>query len=224
MTIQAGFSKVAALLADPAREAMLVALFDGRALPAGELAEAAGVTPQSASGHLRKLVEGGIIAVWPQGRFRYFRLADEQVAAALEVLSGVAPRSGRPFNARTRPAHLVHARCCYNHLAGRLGVALADAMVERSLIAIAGDAAALTGAGARWAEAEGFPLEIKPDGPRRLRLCLDWTERRFHLAGRFPSGVLQQLLDDGRLARGAGRGLTVTASGRAWFAGLGVDA
>ena len=224
MTVQAGFSKVAALLADPAREAMLVALFDGRALPAGELAEAAGVTPQSASAHLRKLVDGGIVAVWPQGRFRYFRLADEQVAAALEALSGVAPRSGPIPAARPRPAHLLHARCCYNHLAGRLGVGLADALVERGHVAIAGDAAALTGSGARWAEAEGFPLEARPDGPKRLRLCLDWTERRFHLAGRFPSGVLQQLLGSGRLVRGAGRGLTVSPAGKAWFAGLGVEA
>ena len=95
MPVQAGFSRVAALLADPAREAMLVALADGRALPAGELAEVAGVTPQSASGHLRRLVEGGVVSVWPQGRFRYFRLADEQVAAALEALAGVA-RAAEP--------------------------------------------------------------------------------------------------------------------------------
>jgi DNA-binding transcriptional ArsR family regulator len=224
MTIQAGFSRIAALLADPAREAMLVALFDGRSLPAGELADAAGVTPQSASGHLRKLVEGGIVAVWPQGRFRYFRLADEQVAAALEALSGVAPKSGRPVRARTPPAHLLHARCCYNHLAGRVGVALADALVARGHIAVSGADVALTSAGAAWAASEGFALETTPDGPRRLRLCLDWTERRFHLAGRFPSGVLRHLLASGRLTRGMGRGLTVSPSGKAWFANLGIDA
>jgi DNA-binding transcriptional ArsR family regulator len=121
MSVQAGFSRIAALLADPAREAMLVALADGRALPAGELAEAAGVSPQSASGHLRKMIEGGIVSVWSQGRFRYFRIANEQVGAALETLANVAqgdPR--RALSPRTRPAHLVSARCCYKHIAGRL--------------------------------------------------------------------------------------------------------
>jgi DNA-binding transcriptional ArsR family regulator len=85
MPVQAGFARIAALLADPAREVMLVALADGRALPAGELAKAAGITPQRASGHLRKMIEGGIVSVWSQGRFRYFRLASEQVGAALAI-------------------------------------------------------------------------------------------------------------------------------------------
>src|SRR3977135_2734485 len=114
MAVQAGFSRIAALLADPAREDMRVALADGRALPAGELARAAGITPQSASGHLRKMIEGGIVSVWSQGRFRYFRLANEQVAAALETLANVArtePR--RVASIRTFPTHLATARCCY---------------------------------------------------------------------------------------------------------------
>src|SRR5437016_769339 len=102
--VQAGFAKVATLLADPAREAMLVALADGSARPAGELAEAAGISPQSASLHLRKLVDGGIVSVWPQGRFRYFRLADERVGVALEALAGMAIPSK---SARARPPHLV---------------------------------------------------------------------------------------------------------------------
>lgn len=225
MPVQAGFSRIAAVLADPAREAMLVALVDGRALPAGELAEVAGVTPQSASGHLRKLVEGGVVSVWPQGRFRYFRLADEQVAAALEALAVVArPGPRRAIFARTRPAHLVAARCCYNHMAGRLGVALADALVEHGYVRIIGEAVALTSAGARWAETTGFPVGAKPAGPRHLRLCLDWTERRFHLAGRIPSAILQHLLETGHLMRGDQRSLTVTRTGKAWFGKLGVNA
>src|ERR1700722_11792024 len=106
MPVQAGFSKIAALLADPAREALHVALADGLALPAGELAEIAGVTSQSASGHLRKLVEGGVVSVWPQGRFRYFRLADEQIASALETLASVAhsrPERGVTAQGRSSP-------------------------------------------------------------------------------------------------------------------------
>jgi len=223
--MQAGFSRIAALLADPAREAMLMALADGRALPAGELADVAGVSSQSASGHLRKLVEGGVVSVWPQGRFRYFRLADEQVASALEALAGVAcSRPERAGSAKARSSPLATARCCYNHMAGRLGVALADAFVRRGYVRIASDEAALTPTGLRWAEATGVPiLKTKSNGSDRLRLCLDWTERRFHLAGAFPSAVLHHLLETGRLARGEDRLLTVTPEGKAWFGALGIE-
>jgi len=151
MAVQAGFSRVAALLADPAREAMLVALADGRALPAGELAKAAGITPQSASGHLRKMVEGGIVSVWSQGRSRYFRLANEQVGAALETLANVAQAEPRRIAAVwSLPANLRAARCCYTHIAGRLGVALADALVRCGYVASEGDCVELTDRGARW--------------------------------------------------------------------------
>jgi DNA-binding transcriptional ArsR family regulator len=224
--VQAGFSKIAALLADPAREAMLVALADGLALPAGELAEIAGVTSQSASGHLRKLVEGGVVSVWPQGRFRYFRLADEEVASVLEALAGVASsRSGRIVFARGRPPHLLAARCCYNHMAGRLGVAFADALVNRDYVRISDDAAALTSMGSQWLGEIGLPI---PKGTgarsRHLRLCLDWTERRFHLAGAIPSAMLRFLLDAGHVARAKERSLVATPTGKAWFAQLGVKA
>ena len=137
---------------------MLVALADGRALPAGELADIAGVTSQSASGHLRKLVEGGVISVWPQGRFRYFRLADEEIATVLEALAGVAcSRSGRTVSTRLRPPHLLAARCCYNHMAGRLGVAFADALVNRDYVRICNDAAALTSTARNGWERLGCP-------------------------------------------------------------------
>ncbi len=222
MPVQAGFSKIAALLADPAREAMLVALGDGRALPAGELAEIAGVTSQSASGHLRKLVEGGVVSVWPQGRFRYFRLADEEVASALEALAGVAcSRSGRTVSARLRPPHLLAARCCYNHMAGRLGVAFADALVHHDYVRICHDATALTSTGSQWLEAIGLPIP-KGSSSQHLRLCLDWTERRFHLAGTIPSAILRFLIDAGHLVRAKERSLAVTATGKAWFGQLGV--
>jgi DNA-binding transcriptional ArsR family regulator len=222
--VQAGFSKIAALLADPAREAMLVALADGLALPAGELAEIAGVTSQSASGHLRKLVEGGVISVWPQGRFRYFRLADEEVASALEALAGVAcSRPGQTVSARLRPPHLLAARCCYNHMAGRLGVAFADALVNHDYVRICNDAAALTSTGSQWLGSIGLPVAKGRAGrSQHLRLCLDWTERRFHLAGAIPTAILRFLLDAGHLVRAEERSLTVTPTGKAWFAQLGV--
>jgi DNA-binding transcriptional ArsR family regulator len=224
MPVQAGFAKIAALLADPAREAMLVALADGLALPAGELAEIAGVTSQSASGHLRKLVEGGVVSVWPQGRFRYFRLADEEIASVLEALAGVAcSRSGRTVFTRGRPPHFLAARCCYNHMAGRLGVAFADALVNHDYVRIADDAAALTSTGSQWLGEIGLPIP-KGTGARsqHLRLCLDWTERRFHLAGTIPTAMLRFLLNAGHVARAKERSLVVTPTGKAWFAQLGV--
>ena len=204
---------------------MLVALGDGLALPAGELAEIAGVTSQSASGHLRKLVEGGVVSVWPQGRFRYFRLADEEIAAALEALAGVAcSRTGRTVFARGRPPHLLAARCCYNHMAGRLGVAFADALVNQDYVRISQRRRRthehrLAMVGRDWfAHSEG-------DGrasSQHLRLCLDWTERRFHLAGAIPTAILRFLLDAGHVARAKERSLVVTPTGKAWFAQLGV--
>jgi|SRR5665213_1458328 len=226
MAVQAGFAGIAALLADPAREAMLVALADGRALPAGELAKAAGITPQSASGHLRKMIEGGIISVWSQGRFRYFRLANEQVGAAIETLANVVAHAKprHAAGARTLPAHLVTARCCYSHMAGRLGVALADALVARGYITIEGDGVALTGRGGRWAELTGLPPHAWRSTVGNLRLCLDWTERRFHFAGRLPVAILRHLLETGCLKRGDQRSLIVTRAGRAWFDKLGVEA
>ncbi|MGA7998840.1 MAG: helix-turn-helix domain-containing protein [Bradyrhizobium sp.] len=212
------------MLADPAREAMLVALADGRALPAGELAKAAGITPQSASGHLRKMIEGGILSVWSQGRFRYFRLANEQVGAALEILANIAQTQPRRIAAiRNMPKHLRVARCCYTHLAGRLGVALADALVNCGYVTIAGDCVVLTDRGARWAEAAGFPPRSFRAGAGSLRLCLDWTERRFHLAGDLPSAILRYLLETRCLERGDQRSLIVSRLGKAWFDQLGLD-
>jgi DNA-binding transcriptional ArsR family regulator len=222
MAVQAGISRIAALLADPAREAMLIALADGCALPAGELAAAAGISPQSASGHLRKMIEGGIVSVWSQGRFRYFRLANEEIGAALETLANVAraqPR--RP--ARTVPAHLMTARCCYRHLAGRLGVALADALVKCGYVTIEGDNVALTERGEQWAAMSGLPRNGSRTGSVKLRRCLDWTERRFHFSGSVPTAILQHLLDSRCLERGDERSLIVTQRGKAWFNRLGVD-
>jgi DNA-binding transcriptional ArsR family regulator len=136
MAVQAGFSRIAALLADPAREAMLVALADGRALPAGELAKAAGITPQSASGHLRKMIEGGIVSVWSQGRFRYYRLASESVPPWKPL-----PPSPKPNHAASPPSgtcrrickrHGVATRTLRDALAWRWRTRLSDAASSRS--------------------------------------------------------------------------------------------
>ena len=221
MPVQAGFSQIAAALADPAREAILAALADGRALPAGELATAAGVSPQSASAHLQKLVESGILAVWKQGKFRYYRLAGEPAAEVIEALANFAQKvTSSSTRRRATPPDLGFARSCYSHLAGALGVELGDLLQRRGYIQIRGDAVDITSAGRQWAAEQGFAIENKRAGKADLRLCLDWTERRHHLAGRLPSAILQSLLEKGHLRRGPGRALHLTPSGKAWFAAL----
>ena len=116
------------------------------------------------------------------------------------------------------------ARFCYNHMAGRLGVAFADALVRHGYVTIVHEAVALTEAGARWVHETGLLAAAKPARAPQLRLCLDWTERRFHFAGRLASAILQHLLDAGHVVRGEERSLTVARTGKAWFGKLGVDA
>jgi DNA-binding transcriptional ArsR family regulator len=224
MVVQAGFAEVAAACADPVREAMLAALADGRALPAGELAAIAGISPQSASAHLQRLVHAGLLTVWSQGRFRYYRIIDEQVAEAIEALANLAARSkGRSSYTRTLPLDICFARRCYNHLAGWLGVALTDAMQCQGLVRLIDNAPQLTDRGARWLADHGVPLEAGYGTQPALRFCLDWTERRPHLAGRIPTLLLRHLLANGYLLPGARRRtLQLTKPGLAWFAELGV--
>jgi DNA-binding transcriptional ArsR family regulator len=151
MTTLAGFSSVAAALADPAREAMIAALIGGCALPAGELATAAGLSPSGASAHLQILREAGILTVITQGKFRYYRLADEEIAGALEALANIAHRTHPSNTRRSRcPQALRFARSCYTHLAGRLGVALADALEQQGFVRNTDRTAEVTTAGEHW--------------------------------------------------------------------------
>jgi DNA-binding transcriptional ArsR family regulator len=220
MPLQAGFSRIAGLLADPAREAMLVALACGRALPASELANIAGISPQSASGHLRKLVDGGVVSVWQQGRFRYFRLANQQVGVVLEALAGLTepPGTRRPI-----PSGLCTARSCFSHLAGHLGVALLETLVRLNYVSVSDDRVTLNRAGEQWTATLGIAARSGPCGRRQLRLCLDWTERRFHLGGSIACAILRHLLEQEYLLPGAQRSLSVTRIGAVWFADLAIE-
>src|SRR5450755_4238428 len=172
---------IAALVGDPARANMLTALMTGRALTASELAQEAGVTPQTASSHLAKLEAGGLIEQEKQGRHRYYRLADPDVAGVLEGLEGLAARAGH-LRVRTGPKDpaLRRARVCYSHLAGDLGVQMLDSMTRQKLVRQHKQAIELTTGGKRFmAEA----LQIDADRlahPRRpvCKACLDWSERR----------------------------------------------
>ena len=202
------------LVGEPSRVAMLLALLDGSARPATELADLAGVTRATASSHLRRLREGGLLSVEPRGRHRYFRLAGERVADLIETLALAGPR-GRTRPSARDPARqaLERARTCYRHLAGRLGVACYEALERQHLLSLEGGGLRLTRRGQARFEALGLKVARWPSG----KACLDWTERRSHLGGALGTLVSQHLFDLGWIARrkdGNGRAVEVTPLGR----------
>jgi DNA-binding transcriptional ArsR family regulator len=217
-------SAVGALVGDPRRANILSALIDGRALTATELAWTAGVAPATASEHLTKLVAGGLLTVSRQGRHRYFRLAAVEVARMLEAMMVIA-NQGEPKDAPRRatpridPA-LREARTCYDHLAGRLGVGIADAMVNRGLIVLGEEAGEVTASGHAWLAAFGVKVELAGRTRRLLcRPCLDWSERRPHLAGRLGAALCARCEEVGWIERQRdGRAVRVTAKGQLGFA------
>jgi DNA-binding transcriptional ArsR family regulator len=207
---------VAALVGEPARTAMLMALMDGRALTARELADAARITPATASRHLGLLVEAQLLHVERQGRHRYHRLASAEVARTLEGLMQLAA-PGR-IAVGPRDAALRTARTCYDHLAGRLGVAIAGHLQDEGAVAFEADAAHATARAAPVLARLGLaPEAVLQAGPGRrphCRPCLDWSERRMHLAGRLGALICSHCLDSGWLLRGAGtRALAITPRG-----------
>jgi len=228
MSFRPGLANIASVIADPAREAILVALSDGRALPAGELAEVAGVSPQSASRHLQKMTEGHLLEVWTQGRFRYYRIASEEIAALLEDLCAIASRVEtnkiKEVRASKVPQSLCAARRCYDHLAGRLGVDLALALVHLGYVSPSphGREVAITASGVQWLVHTGVDLPHS----RTFRLCMDWTERRPHFAGPVATALLKFLEQRKFLIpdQSERRALRITRAGRNWLANLGIHA
>jgi DNA-binding transcriptional ArsR family regulator len=210
---------IAAMVGDPARANMLTALLNGEALTASELALEANVTKQTASSHLAKLVAAGLVAVEAQGRHRYYRLADADVAGLLETLMGVAARAKA---LRTRPGPkepaLRHARLCYDHLAGELGVALFDSFIKNKWILPGPEKTfALTRLGR--VKVSTFVTEIAEleQGARPLcRACLDWSVRRHHLAGALGAAILDEIFERGWAEqRGSSRIVDFTRLGEA---------
>ncbi len=176
-------ASAAALIADPSRALILAALIDGRALPAGELARAARISPQTASSHLDKLFKGNLLSVEVQGRHHYYRLRDARVAELLECLSTVArPRQPLTLAQREAARRLRFARTCYGHLAGQLGVAITQALCARDFLRDEEPGYRLTSAGAAWFGELGVDVGSISRRPLTRR-CLDWSERRHHLAG-----------------------------------------
>jgi DNA-binding transcriptional ArsR family regulator len=183
MTTPAAFAATAALLGDPARAAMLQALLGGEALTAGELARIAGIGAPAASAHLARLAEGGLITVHPQGRHRYHRLASEEVAAVIETLGGLAATVASPRRPWPHGEGFRTARLCYDHLAGRLGVALHGALTGRGWIAPAEGGWTTTPAGEAGLGGLGVDVAAARTARRFACDCMDWSERRPHLAG-----------------------------------------
>ncbi len=214
----ADLAALAALLADRTRAGMCLAMIDGRAWTAGELARHAGVAPSTATEHLNRLLAGGLLIERRQGRHRYVQLANSRVAELLEALAAYVgpPREEvRNLKSATVAATMARGRTCYDHLAGRLGVAIADALTEREFLDAA-NGFALTGSGMAFLTG---PLGIDPEvlrGTRRplARPCLDWTERRTHLGGLAGAQVCRRLRELDWIKRiGSGRAIRVTPAG-----------
>ena len=217
-------ARVAALVAEPSRARMLAFLLSGEYASAGDLARTASVGAATASAHLGKLVDAGLLVCEPRGRHRYFRIADADVAHALEALAMVAERSShdRTWSAPAR-LRLREARCCYGHLAGRHGVALLERLLAQGGLVSAADGYALTAAGVATLADLGFDAgALRAGASHRIAYpCLDWSERRDHLAGKLASGLLAHFIERGWLRRiGGERALELTPPGRLALAPL----
>ena len=213
-------AEAASLIGDPARANILSALLDGRALTATELGLAAGVSPSTTSGHLAKLLEGRLVSVTSSGRHRYYRLGSPAVARALESLMTLAI-DGPPRHRPKSPCGeaMARARTCYDHLAGKLGVALADSLAERRQILLSEEGGVVTKSGRDFLKELGIEVESLGGSRRALcRSCLDWSERRWHLAGALGAALADRCFDAGWLARQPhGRAVTITPAGERAF-------
>ena len=224
MTSIAALAETAALIGEPTRTAMVVALMDGRALTAGELARVAGVAAPTASGHLARLAEAGLVSVFPQGSHRYYRLASPAVAGMIEGMMEVAglvaaTRASRPIVTGPKDRALRHARVCFDHLAGEVAVALADSLAGAGHVEMTADGAAVTPSGLDFLAEFGLPSEARA-GPVFCRLCMDWSERRPHLAGQVGRSMFQGFVARGWLRRAeTGRAVVITHTGVAGFKG-----
>lgn len=220
------YSGIGRLLSSPARSAMLAMLFDGGTVSASALARGAGVAPSTASGHLRALVDGGLVSVASNGRQRHYRIANSDIAEALEALGRVCPRRPiRSLRASHDMARISFARTCYDHLAGQVGVAVLDALLaDRWLVGDAGQFD-LGPAATRFADVGVDALAVRRQRRCFARACLDATERRPHLAGALGAALCGAVLDRGWFVRRPnGRGLRLTGRGATELPGVfGVD-
>jgi DNA-binding transcriptional ArsR family regulator len=216
-------AETAALIGDPARANMLAALADGRALTASELGLIAGIAPSTASGHLSKLLEGKLVSVASSGRHRYFRLASPEVARLLEDLMAFAA-AGPTRQRRTSKCDedMARARTCYDHLAGKLGVALADGLATRQFVVLGDDGGIVTESGRAFLIELGVQLELRKGSRRTFcKPCLDWSERRWHIGGAVGASLTKRCFELKWIERrNHGRAVAVTPAGDAAFRNL----
>jgi DNA-binding transcriptional ArsR family regulator len=211
-------AEIAALVGDPARANILVSLFDGRALTATELSYAASVSPQTTSGHLAKLTQARLLTVVKQGRHRYYRLATPLVAQMMETIMAVAAEAPPRYRPRSlREDALRLARTCYDHFAGRLGVAIADSLCTRGHVILGDDGGQVTETGLAFLRDLGAQFSKTSRRPF-CRHCLDWTERRPHLSGMVGAAIAIRCFDLGWVERERNqRGLKITPKGQEGF-------
>lgn len=208
-----GFART---LGDPTRIRMLTLLMEGRALTAKELAYGAGVEPATATAHLKRLLDDRLVTVAAQGRHKYVRLASPDVAQLIELMLSVAPRVALRRPQPRVEERLRQARMCYDHLAGELGIGLADALVKQGMLRKEEDAFAVTRRGAAWFAELGIDLDaIRGKRRKFASQCLDWSERRDHLGGALGAALAERLLDLGWIARKRNsRAVSVTEAGQ----------
>lgn len=224
MDVTPNIARIAALLSDQARTKMIWLLIDGTTRPAGELAYAAGVSAQSASGHLTKLAEGGLLLVEQIGRHRYYRLASTDVARAVEALASCSVAIDvrmppKPALLRTMSSEFLHARTCYDHLAGELAVRILAAMVDQGWLMRKRDDYVVTESGEKGFMSMGINVSEIHDQRRAFaRSCVDLTERKSHLGGALGAALLQAFIDNGWILRSPkSRTVSITPKGRNAF-------
>lgn len=220
MSTQPDLAEVANLIGDNSRATMLLQLLDGRILPASELARRARITAQTASSHLAKLVQGELIVMEPHGRHRYYRLAGPHVAEVLENLIAIAPMiKTRSLRESDQAKAIRYARTCYDHLAGLLGVKLTQGMLDKGILEAQDQSFILTSSGHDFFERLGLDMTMVEQSKRPLvRPCLDWSERRYHVAGALGAAIAEHALTKGWVKRvPSTRALSITPEGHAAF-------
>jgi DNA-binding transcriptional ArsR family regulator len=217
MNAEPELATIAALIGDPTRAAILSALMSGQALPASELAYRAQITPQTTSAHLAKLVEGGLLSMTTAGRHRYYRLKNAEVARALEALAVISPLPKAKSPRETAALRDLHfARTCYDHLAGQLGVAITQALLDKNWLVLVDTDFQVTPAGMDWLASWNIDAQQLRKGRRLFACaCLDWSERRYHLAGALGAAIASKLFEEKWAMRVAGnRAVRLTEAGR----------
>ncbi|HET9430219.1 MAG TPA: winged helix-turn-helix domain-containing protein [Chitinophagaceae bacterium] len=212
------FKEIAALIGDPTRATILWTLLDGRAFTATELALSAETSPQNISMHLNKLVQSNLLSVESQGRHRYYRFSRKEIAYGIEAIANLIPPHGN-YTTVENQSPIKYCRTCYDHLAGKVGVAFADSLLHKKFIAPSKTGFELSRKGEKWFLDFGIPVEeLKQQRRSFLRPCLDWSERRDHIAGSLAASILEKmLLDDWLRKIKHSRAVVITAKGKKCF-------